>query len=359
MPGGEVAFTGRLASMTRSEAFALVEKHGGTPRTGVTKKTAAVVVGELGWPLLADGRPSNCLAKAKAYRIPIASERQFLTWVGQTRPDNQTKAYAREELAALSKVSVELIDQLAMFGLIEPRDGLFGFRDLCSARQVAKLLASGVTLSTITRSLCEIRTWLPEAGLANLRLYPESADSLLVEFLEGRVTKKGQFVLPIESRSADANALFEKAQAAEAAQDWPSAERLYRLIIKTEPKDAAAAFNLGNVLRSQNKHIEAEAAYRISLERDPRFAEAWYNLGGLLDDQRRIPEALRCLQQAVAADPDYADAVFNLALMLQRLERYGDAAAQWKRYLEIDRSSVWAGRAKRALKLCEMQMAFS
>src|SRR5262249_52237683 len=36
---GTVAFTGRLASMRRAEAFALVRERGGTPREGVTKKT--------------------------------------------------------------------------------------------------------------------------------------------------------------------------------------------------------------------------------------------------------------------------------------------------------------------------------
>jgi hypothetical protein len=59
----------------------------------------------------------------------------------------------------------------------------------------------------------------------------------------------------------------------------------------------------------------------------------------------------------VKADPDCADAVFNLALLLQRLERLEDAAKQWRRYLEIDHASPWSARAKKALKLCEMQMA--
>ncbi len=78
---------------------------------------------------------------------------------------------------------------------------------------------------------------------------------------------------------------------------------------------------------------------------------------GLLDEQHRETEAVRCLEQAIKADPDYADAVFNLALLLHRLERLSDAAAQWKRYLEIDRASAWAGRAKRALKFCEIQIS--
>src|SRR5262249_29644553 len=51
-----VAFTGRLACMTRAEAFEVVRSHGGTPSQTVTRQTNVLVVGELGWPLLDDGR---------------------------------------------------------------------------------------------------------------------------------------------------------------------------------------------------------------------------------------------------------------------------------------------------------------
>ena len=152
---GTVAFTGRLASMKRADAFALVRKHGGKPREGVTRKTDVLVVGELGWPLLDDGRPSNSLAQAKTHGIPVASERQFLEWLGQGVPDEHAKTYTADQLASLSKLPKQVVDQLAMFGLIEARGGLYGFRDLAAARQVAGLLAAGTALSTITRSLNE------------------------------------------------------------------------------------------------------------------------------------------------------------------------------------------------------------
>jgi hypothetical protein len=46
-----------------------------------------------------------------------------------------------------------------------------------------------------------------------------------------------------------------------------------------------------------------------------------------------------------------------MALLLQRVGKHEEAAIWWRRYLEHDRTSAWAERAKRALKLCEMQMA--
>src|SRR5262249_45026094 len=71
--GSTVAFTGRLASMKRAEAFALVRERGGNPREGVTKRTDVLIVGEFGWPLVDDGKPSNSLAQARSYGVPVAS----------------------------------------------------------------------------------------------------------------------------------------------------------------------------------------------------------------------------------------------------------------------------------------------
>jgi tetratricopeptide (TPR) repeat protein len=343
--------------MRRADAFALVRAHGGKPREGVTKHTDVLIVGELGWPLLDDGRPSNSLAWAKSYRVPIASERQFLEWLGKSAPEERATTYTADQLASLSKLPEEIVDQLSMFGLIDARNGLYGFRDLTAARQVAGLVAAGTALSVITKSLHEIRKWLPDAGLSNLKLFPESSDRILVEQLKGRTDKTGQFVLDVEKPADNADAVFEEAQAAEDGSDIATAERLYRRVMKMDPADPAAPFNLGNVLRSRGRNLEAETAYRAAVRADPNFASAWYNLADVLDDQRRINEAIECLTRALGADSTHADAMFNMGLFLQRLDRHGEAARWWRRYLALDGSSPWAARAKRALKYCEIQLA--
>jgi tetratricopeptide (TPR) repeat protein len=342
--------------MKRADAFALVAKHGGKPREGVTKRTDVLVVGELGWPLLDDGRPSNSLAQAKSYGIPVTSERQFLEWVGQSIPDEQAKTYTAAQLASLAKLPPPVVDQLTMFGVIEARGGLYGFRDLAAARQVASLFAAGTTLSTITKSLSEIRKWLPDVRLSNLKLFPESSDRLMVEQMQGRTDSRGQFMLDVEAPADDADATFATAQAAEEAGDLETAERLYNRVMKLDPTEPTAAFNLGNVLRASGRNLEAEAAYSAAVKGDPDFATAWYNLADMLDDQRRTAEAITCLRRALDADPAYLDAMFNLGLLLQRLERHAEAAQWWRRYLAVDASSPWAARARRALKFCEIQL---
>ena len=355
---GVIAFTGRLASMRRAEAFEAVRAHGGTPREGVTRTTELLVVGGLGWPLLADGRPSNSLAQARAQGIPIVSERRFLEWLGKAVPDEQARTFTGEQIARLSKLSPETVDQLSALGLIEARDGLFGFTDLAAARQIAELLGKGVPLSTITGSLHEIRRWLPDAHLSRLRLHADS-NRLLVEQPHGRTDRQGQFMLPVEPTEDDADSAFAEAQAAEETGDLVSAETLYRRVMLLDPKDPAPAFNLGNILRAAGRAADAEAAYRHAVRADPAFAPGWHNLADLLDDGGRLPDAIECLKRAAAADGQYADALFNLALFLQKLERHAEAAGWWRRYLALDGNSSWAARARRALKYCEIQLAAS
>ena len=287
-----VAFTGRLACMSRAEAFEVVRQRGGTPSPAVTKRTKLLIVGELGWPLLDDGRPSNKLSRATAYGIPIVSERRFLEWIGKAVPDGIQKTYSADQLAALSKMSMAMIYELARLSLLDERDGRFGFRDLASARQIAKLLNDGVRLSEIIRAVSEIRKWLPDVGLFNVRLHASALSDVEVEQRGGRTDKYGQFVLAVDEARADPDELFERAQSAEQIGDIAEGERLYRLLMKSDPTDASAPFNLGNMLRAAARTVEAEAALRAATRANPAFGEAWYNLADLLDDQGRSEAAV-------------------------------------------------------------------
>jgi tetratricopeptide (TPR) repeat protein len=351
-----IAFTGRLACMSRTEAFDVVRQRGGTPSPAVTRRTQVLIVGELGWPLLDDGRPSNKLSRATALGIPIVSERRFLEWVGKAVPDDVQKTYSAEQLATLSKLSIGMVRELSQLSLLDERDGRFGFRDLASARQIAKLLNDGVRLSEIIRAVSEIRKWLPDAGLSAVRLHAGALSDVQVEQPGGRTDKYGQFVLAVDGARDDPDDLFDRAHAAEQVGDIAEAERLYRFLMKSDPTDASAPFNLGNMFRAAAHTVEAEAALRAATRANPAFAEAWYNLADLLDDQGRSESAIECLRKAVVVAPDYIDAMFNLALLLQRKGAYGEAADYWRRYLAKDRASEWAAPARRSLKFCEIQM---
>jgi tetratricopeptide (TPR) repeat protein len=352
---GSVAFTGRLACMSRAEAFEVVRQQGGTPSQAVTKRTKLLIVGELGWPLLDDGRPSNKLARATLYSIPVISERRFLEWIGKAVPNDLQKTYSGEQLAVLSKLPTETIQELVQFGLLDERGGRFGFRDLASARQIEKLLTDGVRLPEIVRGVSEVRKWMPEVGLSNVRFRAGPHNNLEIEQPEGRTDKRGQFLFAVDGSEQNPDDLFARAQSAEEREDIAEAERLYRLLMKSDPADASAPFNLGNMLRANGRYVEAKAAFRTATRVDSYYAQAWYNLGDLLDDQGCSEAAVECLRKALRIAPDYADAMFNLALLLQRQCQYPEAAEYWRRYLTSDCQSEWATRARRSLKFCEMQ----
>jgi tetratricopeptide (TPR) repeat protein len=351
-----VAFTGRLACMSRAEAFEVVRQRGGTPSPAVTKRTQVLIVGELGWPLLDDGRPSNKLSRATALGIPIVSERRFLEWVGKSASDGDQKTYSADQIATLSRMSIGMVREMSQLGLLDEREGRFGFRDLASARQIAKLLNDGVRLSEIIRAVSEIRKWLPDAGIAGIRLRAGPLSDVQVEQFGGRTDKRGQFVLAVDGPCEDPDDLFDRAHTAEQMGDIAEAERLYRLLMKSDPTDTSSPFNLGNMLRAAGRIVEAEAALRVATRANPAFAEAWYNLADLLDDQGRSEAAIECLRKALLVAPDYIDAMFNLALLLQRKGSYAEAADYWRRYLVSDRASEWAARARRSLKFCEIQI---
>src|SRR5262249_50291908 len=77
------------------------------------------------------------LSRAGSYGIPVVSERRFLEWIGKAVPDSLNRTYSAGQIATLSKLSRGTIEDLVRFGLLNPRGGLFGFRDLASARQVS------------------------------------------------------------------------------------------------------------------------------------------------------------------------------------------------------------------------------
>ena len=189
------------------------------------------------------------------------SSRRFLEWTGKAAPDSLHRTYSADQIAKLSKLSNGAIDELVRFGLLDPRGGLFGFRDLASARQISKLFADGIALSEIIRSVKEVRQWLPQADLSNLRLHP-AAYRIEIEQPEGRTDGRGQFVLPVTPPEQNVDALFERAQAAEDIGDRAEAERLYRVLMKSDPTDAASPFNLGNMLRADGRKVEAERLFR-------------------------------------------------------------------------------------------------
>ncbi|HLH32180.1 MAG TPA: hypothetical protein VKY31_13335 [Terriglobia bacterium] len=67
-------------------------------------------------------------------------------------------------------------------------------------------------------------------------------------------------------------------------------------------------------------------------------------------DPAKVEKSGGEFRHAIDLDPSFAPAVFNLALSYERANAPAEAAAQWKRYLEMDSKSEWASEARERLK---------
>lgn len=374
----QVAFTGRLASMSRREAEALVKECGGQCGASITRTTTLLIVGMDGWPLLADGRLSGKLQRAEVVRrqggkqrLRILSEEQFLELVGRKAPqDMHSKPMDAAHVCELVGVTPETLERWEMLGLVRSTDNRYDFRDLVSLQTVAALVAQGASSRTIAQSVRTLSRVLPgtDRPLAQLKLLAHE-DSLVAEVNGSLMSPGGQLLMRFEPDEAEETpigslAIFDETVAdnqytaeqwheigsvREDAGEWEQAEVAYRNALAIQPLAAAVHFNLANVLLATNRRQAAEERYRVALEQDPGMAEAWFNLGDLLDEAGRGSEAIECLRHAVACNPQFADAHYNLAVCLEQAHLTEEATSHWREYVRLDPASEWATFARRKL----------
>ncbi len=162
---------------------------------------------------------------------------------------------------------------------------------------------------------------------------------------------------------------MQDAAAAYAAGNWPQAEQLCTLILKTRadhvaalsllaiikaktghletaailmkraiaaaPNNATAHNNYGNVLRDLKRFGEAIACYDRALHLEPTYSDAHNNRGGALYGLGDFEAALESYDYAISYRPDYADAHYNRGVTLQALNRIEEALASFARALSL------------------------
>ncbi|MFM8224421.1 MAG: MerR family transcriptional regulator, partial [Planctomycetaceae bacterium] len=211
LAGQRIAFTGTLASMTHRQAQQVVEEHGGQPTEHVGKATTLLVVGEEGWPLEADGRPSVKLVQAQKLRaegveLRIVSESDWLGFVGlDDRRSQLDQVYTPAMLSQLLGVSVHQVRRWERLGLVRAvrrvhRLPFFDLREVASAQRLAQLLASGVAPDKVRDSLCRLEQVVgdPRGALAQLELLSRAGD-LAFRDRQGRLTTvRGQRLIEFE-----------------------------------------------------------------------------------------------------------------------------------------------------------------
>lgn len=368
--GRQVAFTGKLASLTRSQAARLVEAHGGRFAPAISSRTAYLVVGQEGWPLRKDGRLSAKLCKARRLQqrgsaLTIWTEDEFLARLHlDTRTKDVRRLHSTPELTRLLQIPREHLTQWLEGGLIHAEEyqhgiAFFDYHQVASAKTLCELVRAGVTVRRIRQSFEQLRTWAGEVAepLAQLALL-EKDGALLVRVGDSLAEPSGQLrldfdnveesALPFADQERTADEWFALASQHEEAGSLTEAELGYRQALLSGGADPVACFNLANVLYALGRKSEAAERFAISVELNPECAEAWNNLGIVLSELKRSGEAKVALQRAI--DLGHADAHYNLADLLEENGQSREAESSWRAYLQSDQTSPWASYAKKRLK---------
>jgi tetratricopeptide (TPR) repeat protein len=355
-----VAFTGKLASMTRQEAARIVLEAGGKATDSISRSTSTLVVGMCGWPLLADGQISTKLRRAEKLirqgcRLRIVSELFFLELAGLVKRQCELwKTYTGREVCQILDIRPETLQRWEQFSLVRSQNGMYDFQDVVSLQTICQLVGRGVKPEVIAQSLQGLASLLPgtERPLAQLRIVAEHPKSVLAEFAQYRLSPGGELffnfdsggksaapVISFKSDDLAADGWFERGQKFETEGRLEEAEAAYRNAISRSPHFPEAYFNLGNVLLELGQPDGAEEAYQIATTQDPGFASAWYNLAHVQEERDKVADAISSLQKALTASPGYADAHFTLALCLEKIGRQLEADHHWSVYLKLEHSS--------------------
>ena len=343
--GKEVALTGRLASMKRSEAVRRIAEAGGLHVDAPGESTSLLVAGQAG-SLTPSGRVTRNMLRFRDLKqngaaIRLIEETEFLRLLGAADElSDFSRLYTAEQVSRIIETPLPVVRAWLRRGLIRParvanRLAWFEIKDILQARALSRLTSSGVPAAQIRSSLEQIARWLPDGQqiMGRLDMY---ARQLRVKMPDGGWAEpSGQRLIPFDSDPAPAGArvsafpaeesdLLAQAEDAEDRGDLAAAAEGYARVIEKRP-DAEAFFNLGNIFYQLAREGEAAEQYLLALELDPEFAEAWNNLGNALVAIGKPDDAVRAYRRALTLEPDYPDAHCNLATILERLDRHDEA----------------------------------
>jgi tetratricopeptide (TPR) repeat protein len=358
LAGQLVVFTGKLSSLARRDARALVARLGGGTADDVTAKTTMLVLGAevIGPAIETEGSKSNKLKraedlKAEGTAIRILAEEEFCELVGVPTAATLRQQYhsTRDLLARYRLVREDQLQYLVKCGVIKPivrtnADTFFSFGDVAIIKQANDDLAGTVSFRAVARNLIASH----QGQLAfDFRLDAAPAKILTLQRPADRRT-----VIPQESEARPDTLLAEEYFRMGSAFDDGDESKLeqaaaaYRKALEFDPYLVAALINLANVHYSRDEAVEAQALYERAIGLEPDFFEAHFNLGNIYHDLARFEEAQSCYREALRLNPLYADAHFYLAVTFEKMGQSLDARPHWKAYRELAPYGEWVELAK-------------
>lgn len=375
LQGHVVVFTGKLSSLGRRDASALVTRLGGVTNEDVNAKTTMLVVGAEGFGATADasrGRSQKLIraeelnAQQPPAPIQILSEDQFCRLTGVSSPEAIRRQYhaTRDLLARYRSLRDDHMRYLVKCGIIRPvlrtnADTFFAFADLGVIKQANDDLAQGVSFRSVVRTLAASRAgqlafdFRIEAVPAKIITLRRPADDRTQRLPQGMAaaSKDG-------ARQADGAAIVRNTRLAEeyfragsALDDGDEANVeeaaiAYRKSLECDPYLVAALINLANIHYGRDDLAEAQALYERAIGLESDFFEAHFNLGNIYHDLNRYPEAQACYREALRLNPLYADAHFYLAVTFEKMGLSQEARPHWRSYQQLAPQGEWVELAK-------------
>ncbi len=376
LAGQLVVFTGKLSSLGRKDARALVTRLGGVTADDVNAKTTMVVVGAEGFgptpnadEASADaapglGRPvrdtSNKLKRAEELNaqpgvsqpIRILTEEEFCRLAGVATPDTLKRQYhaLRDVLARYRALREDHLRYLVKCGVLRPvqrtnADTFFAFPDLAIIKQANDGLVQGIAFRGVVRNLIAARQ-----GQLEFDFRLDAAPAKIITLRRPETARpKTRIEGPAAVHdTALAEEYFRAASALDEGDDSTQEEAAtaYRKALELDPYLVAALINLANIHYSRDELAEAQALYERAIGLESDFFEAHFNLGNIYHDLGRFPEAQACYREALRLNPFYADAHFYLAVTFEKMGLSQDARPHWRAYQQLAPQGEWVELAR-------------
>jgi tetratricopeptide (TPR) repeat protein len=358
-----VVFTGKLSSLGRKEAQALVIRLGGSAADEVTAKTTLVVVGAEAGP---NAEKSQKQRKAEDLAVRVVTENEFCRMTGIQPPEDlKQQYYAQRDLlsmyghastgaapgAAAGGLREDHLRYLQKWGLIRPvmrthTETYYAFSDLLLIRQVSAELGSA-PFRAIVRSLQAERS-----GQLAFDFRIDAEPARIIKLKKPKTREIGKepakdTVVPPSAPQTLAEEYFVKASTLDVDESRHNAAATwYRKALEIDPYLVPALINLANIHYGKDELAEAQALYERAIGLDPDFFEAHFNLGNIYHDLGHFKEAAHCYRTALSLNGQYADAHFYLAITLEKTGHPVEAKPHWRAYQVLSPNGEWVELAR-------------